>query len=689
MSAPKLPAGFVLDGTPPPPPGFVSATAYQRPSVASIKTGDEARNAFVQARRAGDQEGAQAFCALAERLDRESLDPARQMDEEGGWLGELEGQLASAGSTVDNTWRGLKQAGSGAVSSVADWMFPMYGNGNGNALQAAAEQKYGELKREQSEADAINDPLNSRFRTGQVLGYAGQAVAPGMGLRGLAAGATKVPALARAAPTLETAGRALLPTTLRGSAAHGAALGALQPINAEQGEGSRVANSALGAGGGLLGHAAVPVVRGLLSGARGVADLFTQKGAQRMTAGLLRQFADDEARILAPQTDSILGRAPTLAEATLDPGIAQFQRVAQARFGNVASAITTARASANQARVDALEQFAGSDAKRAGLLGQIAADEDAAYGAIRPLSGVDVAPVAAKIDAMLRSGAGKRTAVQRVLGSVKGRLSRADGELEDGVDALIGVRQHIGDLLDGVGEEGAGPAASKQLVAVRDALDEQIRRVAGDGLDTALDARRVGMRPVNEMDTVAGLLQRTTGDVQLPGGQGNARGFRVGEFLRQTDDYGSNSLLDRTAQRGTGFGRATAEGVLSPAALDTVQGVRSGLLAQNFAETAARSPGSPTAQLQAGQQLLAGIGPDDSPVANLVREAIGGRLGLLGRVSGAETRIANAVQDVLTNPQRAAEILRALPPAERRLVQELIAPAARATGTAAGLSLTQ
>lgn len=684
MSTPQLPPGFVLDVAPPPPPGFVQMPAYERPDAASLRTGDEARNAYVQARRAGDEQGAQTFLQLAERLDREAANPLADFTE-GGVLGEVRGQLASAFSTLDNSWRGLKQNFVGAIGSGAAGLLP----GPAAALQATmpcvdAWREYDHLKREQSEADKVNAPLNEEYRTGQVLGYVGQAVAPGAALNRL----SKAPALASVAPVLESAASALLPTTFRGAALNGATLGYLQPINSEQGEGTRVLNAGLGAGGGILGQAVVPVTRGLLRGARGIGDLFTDAGAERITGGLLRQFADDPARILAPQTDAILGRAPTLAEATLDPGIAQFQRVAQSRFPNVASAISNARAGANQARVDALEQFAGTEAKRAGLLGQIQAAEDAAYGAIRPLEGVDVAPVTAKIDALLSSGAGKRTAVQRVMNSVRDRLYRPDGELEGGVDALIGVRQHIGDLLDGVGEEGAGRVASKQLIAVRDALDEQIRKITGEGLDAALDARRLGMGPINEMDTVGGLLQRTTGDVELPGGQGTARGFRVGEFIRQTDEYGSKSLLDRAAQRGTGFRRADAEGTLSPEALDAVRGVRGGLLAQNFAENAARTPGSPTAQLEAGQQILAGIGPDDSVVANMVREAIGGRLGLLGRLSGAEARIATAVQDVLTNPQRAAEVLRALPPAEREIVQRLIAPAATASGTAAGLTLT-
>lgn len=647
--------------------------AYQRPSVASIKTGDEARNAYVQAKRAGDAQGAQAFYDLAARLDREAYDPARQLDEEGGVLGELRGQLASAGSTVDSTIRGLKQAGVGLGGFVAG-MLP-----GGDGVADSLRRRYDELKAEQSAADAINETLNSRFRTGQVLGYVGQAVAPGMVLKGLA----KVPALVGAAPALTAASTAFMPTTIAGAAANGAVLGALQPINSRQGEGERVKNAAIAGTVGAVGQAAAPLVGGALRTGRNALDFFTDAGAERAAGGLLRQFADDEARLLAPQADPILGRAPTLAEATLDPGIAQFQRAAQSQFDGVASAISNARSAANQTRVNALERLAGTEAQRAGILANVQRAEDAAYGAIRPLDGVGVKPVAQQIDDILAGGAGKREAVRGALTRAREALFKADGTPETSVDALLGARQNIGDMLSGLGDNASAKLASKELMAVRDALDAQIRQVTGDGLDAALDARRVGMRPLNEMDTVAGLLQRGTADIQLEGGQGTARGFRVGEFLRQTEDYGSNSLLDRAAQRGTGFRKADAENTLSPQAFDTIRGVRSGLLSQNFAETAARTTGSPTAQLQAGQRALSSAGPDDNVVSNLLREAVGSRLGLLGRASGADARLARVVQEVLTDPQRAAEILKKLPPKDRVLVEQAIAPYVR-TGLLAG-----
>ena len=645
--------------------------AYQRPSVALIKTGDEARNAYIQAKRAGDAQAAQAFYDLAARLDREAYDPARQLDEEGGVLGELRGQLASAGSTIDSSIRGLKQAGVGLGGFVAG-MLP-----GGDGVADSLRRRYDELKAEQTEADAINESLNSRFRIGQVLGYVGQAVAPGLWLKNAAQLVARAPALVGAAPALTAASTAFMPTTIGGAAAHGAVLGAIQPINSRQGEGERVKNAAIAGTVGAAGQAAAPLVGGALRTGRNVLDFFTDAGAERAAGGLLRQFADDEARLLAPQADPILGRAPTLAEATLDPGIAQFQRAAQSQFDGVASAISNARSAANQTRVNALERLAGTEAQRAGILANVQRAEDAAYGTIRPLDGVDVKPVAQQIDDILAGGAGKREAVRGALTRAREALFKADGTPETSVDALLGARQNIGDMLSGLGDNASAKLASKELMAVRDALDAQIRQVTGDGLDAALDARRVGMRPLNEMDTVSGLLQRGTADIQLEGGQGTARGFRVGEFLRQTEDYGSNSLLDRAAQRGTGFRKADAENTLSPQAFDTIRGVRSGLLSQNFAETAARTTGSPTAQLQAGQRALSSAGPDDNVVSNLLREAVGSRLGLLGRASGADARLARVVQEVLTDPQRAAEILKKLPPKDRVLVEQQIAPYVR------------
>jgi len=655
---------------------------YQRPDITSIRTGDAAMNAAIRARQAGDIEGGQVFDGMAKRLWAEEASPLRDM----GWL---EGQIASALSTVDSSLRGLHQAGAGLGAAVAR-RIP-----GGDGVADSLRQRYDRLRAEQREAEAINEPLNRKYRLGQVLGYAGQIAVPGLGLKGLAAAVPKLvgrfgaPALASAAPALNTASTAFLPTTLAGATAQGAALGAIQPISDRQTEGERVKNAAFGGAFGLVGQAAAPLVGGLLRTGRNALDFFTDAGAERAAAGLLRNFVVDEGSILAPQADAILGRAPTLAEATLDPGIAQFQRAAQSQFDGVASAIDTARSSANQARVNALERLAGSEPQRAGILAAVQQAEDAAYGAIRPMSGVDVTPVAQQIDTLLAGGAGKRQAVRTALTRARDALFKADGTPETSVDALLGARQNIGDMLTGLGDNAQAKLASRELIAVRDALDAQIRQVAGDGLDAALDARRVGLRPLNEMDTVAGLLQRATGDVQLPGGQGIARGFKVGDFLRQTDDYGSNSLLDKAAQRGTGFRKANAENVLSPEALETIGGVRGGLLAQNFAETAARVGGSPTAQLQAGQRAIGNIGMDDSLASNVIREAVGGRLGTVGRLAGADARLARVVQEVLTDPARAAEIMKRLPPKDRVLVEEIVTPYIRTGLLAAAASGNQ
>lgn len=637
---------------------------YQRPDAAAIKTGDEARNAYIAAKRAGDTTGAQTFLDLASRLDREAYSPLRGMSE-------FEGQLASAGSTVDSTIRGLKQAGVGLGALVT-------GAIGADGVSDSLRRRYDQLKQDQTEANAINEPLNREYRTGQVLGYGAQALGPGLALRGL----SKIPAIAEAFPALTAASNALLPTTVAGAAANGAVLGALQPIDSTQGEGSRVGNTVIGGAAGAAGQAAAPLVGSLIRGGNSLIQPFTQSGRERIVGGLLRRFATDPTKIAAPLADPVTGMAPTLAEATLDPGIAQLQRAAWSKSKDVADAITLSRQGANQQRMGLLQNFVGTPAQRDAALASVKSAEEAAYGAISQLDGVDVAPVAAQIDGILAGGAGKRDAVRAALGRARDALFKSDGTPETSVDALLGARQNIGDMLSGLGDNASAKLASKELIAVRDALDEQIRQVAGDGLDAALDARRIGMRPVNEMDTVRGLLANTTADIPDASG-GLLRGFNASSFVKATDDFGFTSGVDRAARQATGWRGATGDKTLGPAASQAIDDVRVGLLRQLEADRLAKVPGSPTAQFLAGQNVMESIaGPLGLKEGGAIRNAVGPLVeNITGRAYGAiglEDRLQPILAEALTNPQRAAQLIQRLPPRDRALVEAAIAPYARA-----------
>jgi hypothetical protein len=363
--------------------------------------------------------------------------------------------------------------------------------------------------------------------------------------------------------------------------------------------------------------------------------------------------------------DPILGRAPSLAEATLDPGIAQLQRAAQTKSPEVASALYGARVDANQGRVAALQKFAGTPAQRSAAMDAITTAENTAYAKVRSAGGVDVAPVIGRIDSILAGPEGKRRAVQATLTEAREAMLDAKGNPETSANMLLGARGAIRDLIEGRGENQAGKLAQRELIEVRDALDDAIAKVAPE-IETALDARRLGMRPVNEMDTMAELIQRSTKPFPTQDG-GMARGLLPDSFLRPTED------LDQLARIGTGFKKAQADNVLSPKAQETIDGVRMGLARQQFADNAGKAAGSPTAQFLAGQNIMDGITgqPNNTllkGLSNLAAAALDKPYALVG----VPERLNMVMARVLTNPKEAQAILAKLPAPDRALLEQAI-----------------
>lgn len=503
---------------------------------------------------------------------------------------------------------------------------------------------------------------------GNITGTVAQILLPGATV----AGASRVPQLAGQAKTLASVTRAFMPTSIQGGAAQGAVLGSLQPV--EEGD-SRALNAGTGAAGGTLGGLLPRIAGASLRGLNRIREPLTARGLENIAGRTLQRFANNPQ--LQQLSDPILGRAPTLAEATLDPGIAQLQRAAQSKSPEVASAVFNARVNANDARVAALERFAGTPAQRQTLMEAIEKAEKAAYAKVNTAQGVDVNPVVGQIDSILAGPQGKRNAVRSALTEAREALFKADGSPETSADMLLGARGAIKDLIEGKGDKQAGRLAQRELIQVRDALDAAIRRVAPE-IDTALDARRLGMRPINEMDTMADLLQRASVPVAKQDGS-LARGIQPSAFLRPTED------LDALAQRGTGFRKAQGDDVLSGPAQDTIEGIRIGLARQQAADNIAKVPGSPTAQFLAGQNIMEGIlgqprqGSFMSGLANLGAAALDKPYAFVG----VPERLNSVMARILTDPGEAQRVLAKLPPPDRALIEQAIgrlsAPAGSAT----------
>lgn len=699
---------------------------YTPPPLESLKTSTEAYDEAERARRAGDNAAAAALTRRAEDIGAEG------------------NQIASFAATFGDLYRSVKQA-----PFVAAQLTP-WGIANRALMPGvrdAGDKVYDDLKAEQAEADRVNEPLYRNNRTGQVGGYAAQVLGPGLLAKyAQGANAVRTGVQAVASPLV----RAFLPETVRGAVLQGGTLGAAQPLATGEGEGTRAANAGLGGVVGGFGQALVPAVGATIRGTRSLLQPFTQEGRERIVGGLLQRFAADPSKIATPLADPVTGMAPTLAEATLDPGIAQLQRAAMTRSPEVANAVTTSRRAANQSRMGLLQGFLGSNGEREAIEAGVKQTERAAYDQLNTMAGVDPEPTVKLIDRIMAGPDGKVDAVAgglrnlrgkffepyedalrikdaraAVVEAIGGRMSSADNAallearrllanrgglspdeiveqlsglsatsrkaseaiarakelvgsaplaFENRVDRLLGVRSAIKEQLDSTTND----RAAAVLIDIRNSLDDQIRSVTGDTLDSALDARRIGMRPANEMDTMRELLARTTADVPNSSG-GIDRGFNAGQFVKATDDFGFTSGADRAARSATGFRRASTDTTLGPAAQNALDDVRVGLLRQMDADTSGKVAGSPTAQFMAGQNIMESLaGPlgmkEGSWSRGILGPIIEGGAGRVYSAIGLEDRLQPLLAEVLTNPQRAQQILSRLPPRDRILIEQAAAP---------------
>lgn len=648
---------------------------------------------------------------------------------------------AGAGKSLRDTGLGLAQsAGEGGVvgSAIRSGLGAVGIETPENPLAAWASGRIND----NAQADSALLDTGAGL-AGNITGTVAQFLAPA----GTAAGAARTRQFSQYAPRLQALVSGLMPTSVRGAATQGAIYGSVAPV---QEGGSRLANMVTGGVAGTVGGAAPRLLGAGIRGINRLVEPFREKGMENIAARTLQRFARDPAALNRPLADPILGRAPTLAEATLDPGIAQLQRAAQSKSPEVANAVFDARVAANEGRAGALSRFAGTPEARQAAVEGVEKAEKAAYAALRDVDGVDVEPVVRRVDRLIAGPEGKRPEVRAALTRARGmffepyedaarikdarklvadtigqRMSGADRDAllearrilanrqglsadevveqlsairpqsktaatalaeatelvnslnvayESQVPRLIGVRKGINDLIAGKGDSKAGTAAQAELIEIRDALDDAIRRVAPQ-LDTALDARRVGMRPVNEMDTMSDLLQRST--VPVPTSQGGlARGLQPSALLRPTED------LDALARRGTGFRKAQADNVLSPQAQETIEGVRTGLARQQFADNAGKVPGSPTAQFMAGQNIMDSLGFRPGGFMSGLMNVGAATLDKPYAFIGVPERLNTVMARILTNPQEAQQILSRLPAPDKALIEQAIGRATAPAGLA-------
>lgn len=421
-----------------------------------------------------------------------------------------------------------------------------------------------------------------------------------------------------------------------------------QPIGQQIGEGATG-----GAILGLLGPAAEGAGRYIGSAAKSLISPFTEGGQNALANSTIQKFAGNPLNVIAHEI--VPGSTPTLAEATGNANIATLQR--SARDLNPQPFVAL-EAKNSQARNDLLDKHTGTpqdvDAAKASLDAQA---DHAVSTIFKPGQTVDTAPVVSEIDSILSGPGGKRTAVQGALTKLRGKLVNKDGSLESDPETVYNsVRKEIGDMLSGKSDSKADQAASRELMNVRDVLDQRMTK-AVPGFDSYLNDYSAASKPIEAAKYLQGLsLKDAQGNITLQKVQSALNGI-----AKQRQAGGVNPAKSLTQDH-----------------IDALTSIRDDLLRKANVEKG-KSIGSPTVQNIATQNMLGGIlgnrlqGLVGHINPALIGSGVGGAIGsvagpggaaigagagtVLGHLAGGAMEGKNALvqhqlEDILLNPSR-------------------------------------
>lgn len=536
------------------------------------------------------------------------------------------------------------------------------------------KQAFGGLSREQIDrTKSLDAPLMDT--TGGKVGYVGGALAslilPGALLsRGAAAGNAAIQAgnasnTVRVATTAANVGKtALLPTTVRGAAIQGGALGALQPVGTED---SRVQNAALGVGLGALSQA---IPAGINAGVRlAKGQSVSQGGINRRVVDTIRENAiKGEAGLMAPQPSAIPNVQRTLAEESLDDGIAGLQRTA------IDPAWMTNQARVNNAaRVNYLRSIAGDENAMTQAEALRKSNNAAAFERARTESFSVPAPESPPLIVMPKGV--ERPAIfgqikpdqmaplYSQLDNIKAGFAGGDSEaLVQGYSNRIRVAKGDALKLDNIRKDIALKMQAKpddvnirDLAQVYDALTNHLKGISPNFRE-AIDGWARDSIPIDRMRIGNELIGMKSGS-KIPDAVTGEQVLLPAQFNAQARN------LDAVAQRATGFNRAQADTYLTPDDLARISAVQDDLNRQSFAQTAGGRPGSATFDRV---EMAGKIANSSMPIPQIIKDGFAA----LDKIG--QDRLKSKLADVLANPQQARELLARYPASDARIIEGVL-----------------
>ena len=508
-------------------------------------------HALLAADAAGDTENARYLAQVYQSMQQQSDQPADNPPAPHAApnptqdMSTYQRFMAGAGRSVVETGRGLHQVG----AAIAD------------AIPGVDLRDYRQkLQTDIDDAKQRDKPLmeTGAGQAGSFTGELAQLMLPmGVASKG------------------SLAARALLPKTIAGNALQGGVIAMLQPTASNE---NRLNNTLMGAaaGGGLSG-----LMKLVGTGSNALMQLMQSNITPlEKNAGsvLLREAANPDAlKIEAPS--SIPGVQRTLAEETLDPGIARLERTIRSSGGQF-DAIDRAN---NAARVKALETFAQDENALNGA--KVARNEQT-----EPLRKVAMTDTGVKTDSLKNDLAeaiqrhATRPPVQRALMDVQDSINQAG----DDVFSLYGTRKYIDDLLSGKAgiDKSYAKVATHELMQIKGQLDKHLAE-ASPTFEQYLQRYRDLSEPINRME----IGQKLIGQSSRSALRDPVTGLNV---LTPAQFSKASQSLDKLAGKALGFKKAKAEDILRPGDIMTIKAIQDDLRRQAIRATAGSGGNSQT-----------------------------------------------------------------------------------------------
>lgn len=413
---------------------------------------------------------------------------------------------------------------------------------------------------------------------------------------------------------------------------------------------------------GAIGGAALgplsPIVEGagryLGSAGKSLLAPFTEGGRNRLANTTLQDFAGAPVNVAAHEI--VPGSTPTLAEATGNANIATLQR--SARDLNP-QPFTALEAKNSQARSNLLEQHAGTPQDVDAAQGALDAQANHAVSTIfKPGQVVDTAPVVSEIDSILDGPGGKRTAIQGALTKLRTKLVNKDGSLESDPETVYNsVRKEIGDMLSGKSDSKADQAASRELIQVRNVLDDRMQKAVPGFTDYLADYSDAS-KPIDAMRYLQGLnLKDAQGNITLAkvqsalngiAKQRNAAGANPAKALTQDQiqaltDIRDDLLRKANVEKGKSIGSPTVQNLATQNMLGGVLGNRlQGLVPHVNPAYLGGAAASGVGTALGGPVLGAALGPVGLVAGHLAGEGMKGKNAL----------VQSQLEDILLNPSK-------------------------------------